>query len=575
MSTAPDNPPELAPSATAAEPPTVSRVFGLAGLFAAVAGGVTLVAKSYDRGILPEGAGYLLALFGVLGMLVHAARDGDVEVRRLYGLFAAVLLVVAVVVGFYPGGPGRAVGALFLPWGAGAALVSLLFLVPFTRHETDEPYRGAAVNALQLVGAAAALGAVVGGLLKPDFLIGPGLALAVLGVGFLGAFLTTTDPNVGRGFRAAVGLGALGALALAVGLGRSVVPTVLFDGPNALRTPLQALDPWKVLARGFVIALGLGIASFALRRSTPLWLKGILAVAGLAVAGVFVWGSFASPIKDPPAAYLVPYGLALSLIGLLYLGLSLGTVSDAPFVVLMRRELAAYFTSPIAYLVLFGAAVVAGLGYLNFLSELSRGPLPEPVVAVYSSLTILAAFQVVFLVPAVTMRLFAEERRTGTLEVLLTAPVDEPVIVLSKFVAAWLFYLLSWLPALAFLVALRTAGGAAFEYQPVVSHMLAVAATGAGFVGMGLFFSSLTRNQVVAAVLTFAGMMFLLLTVWLQSNDRLAGGLQAVAGRVSYWNLWQQALAGQLPVAGVVVYLSLGVFWTFLTVKVLEARRWT
>lgn len=576
MSTITDPPPELAPSATAAEAPTVSRVAGLAGLFAAVAGAVTLIAKGYDRGILPEGVGYLLALFGLLGMLVHAARDGDLEVRRLYGLFAALLIVGGVVAGLYPGGPDRRVGALLLPWGAGAGLVGLLFLVPFARHEYEEPYRTVVEYALLVVGGLLAVGALVGGVVRPEFLVGPGLVLGLLGLGYLSAYLGQTDANVGRGFQVALGVGLVGVIALAIGLGRSVVPTVLYDGPKALQTPLLTYDPWKVAARLVPILAGVGLVVAGLLRSTAPWLKGVLVVAGLAVAGVFLLASFTSPIKDAPAPFLVPYGLLFTLLGVLYLGVSLGTISDAQFVVLVRRELAAYFFSPIAYFVLFGTAAVAGIGYLIFVGNLSRGgPQPEPIVQQYMSAEILAAFQVVFLVPVLTMRQFAEEKRTGTLEVLLTAPVDEPVIVLSKLVATWLFYIACWVPLGLYLIALRTAGGSPFDYRPLLSYYLAVGACGVGFIAFGLFCSVLTRNQVVAAALTFAGLMFLLLTVLAPSFSALGEGLRAAVGKLDFYRLWANALGGQLPVQGVLVYLSLGIFWTFLTVKVLEARRWT
>ena len=575
MSIVTESPPELAPSATAAEPPTVSRVIGLFGLFAAVAGAVTLVAKGYDRGILPEGAGYVLALFGLLGLLVHAARDGEQEVRRLYGGLAAALLLTAVVVGLIPGGPNKAMGYFLLPWGAGAGLAALLFLLPFSRHETEEPYRGLAEWALLVVGALLAVGALVGGLVNRDFLIGPGLVLGLLGLAYLAAYLSQTDASVGRGFQVAVGVGLVGALALAIGLGRSIIPTVLHDGPAALRTPAQAVSVWLVLVRAVPVLIGLGFVALALRKSTAPWLRGILAVVGVAIAGVFLVGSFTAPLKDPPAAFLVPYGLLYTLLGVLYLGLSLGAVSDAPFVVLLRRELTAQFYSPIAYVVLFGVAVISAGGYFFFVGSLLRGPAQEPILQNYVSLQIFAVFQLMVLVPALTMRQFAEEKRTGTLEVLLTAPVDEPVIVLSKLLGTWVLYLMCFVPPALYLIALRSVGGTAFDYRPLLSYYLAVGATGFAFVAFGLFCSAITRDQLAAAFLTFAGMMVLLTAVFAQDLTVFGDGLRAAIAKFDFYRLWSNALTGQLPVQGVVIYLSLGVFWTFLTVKVLEARRWS
>src|SRR5579885_1323953 len=118
------HPPELAPSDVRAEAPTLARVAGAVGLFCLTAGVISIIMAGYGRGILGEGGGYLAAALGVTGLLIHATRDADVEVRRLYGGLAAALLLTAVVVSLYPGKPagtteGR-VGYYLIPWGAGA-----------------------------------------------------------------------------------------------------------------------------------------------------------------------------------------------------------------------------------------------------------------------------------------------------------------------------------------------------------------------------------------------------------------------------------------------------------------------
>jgi hypothetical protein len=570
--------PELAPSDVRAEAPTVARVAGMTGLFSLTVGVVSVIAAQWGRGIAGEGFGYILAAFGVVGLFVHAARDSDVEIRRLYGGLAVVLLLAAVVVGVIPikapGGGDREFGA-WLPYGVGLGLLSLLFAVPFVRHETEEPYHTWALHLLLGVGGALTVGSVAGGLISPRFLVGPGLMLALLGLGFVAAYLSQVDTSEGLGFKVAVGLGVLGGVAVVIALGRAVVPTVLFEGPAALKTPYQTYDKWKVAARIAAILLGLLVASAALNRRTPAWLRGVAAVLGLAWAVVFVVGSFANPVTSAPTPYLVPYGLILGGIGLAFLVVSVGVVSDHPFVVLTRRELAAYFYSPIAYLVLFGMAFFSAWGYAFFLSQLTgSGAMSEPIVREYPLASILAAFQAVFLVPALTMRLFSEEKRTGTLEVLLTAPVSETVVALSKFLACWVFFMICWLPAALYLVALRVSGGP-FDYRPLLSFYLALGCCGAAFLAMGLFFSSVTRNQIVAAVLTFAGMMFLLLTVWARRFEQLGEGAQVALSKLDFYNLWSQAISGQLPVSAVLVQVSLAVFWLFLTVKVLEARKWS
>ncbi|MFO0848945.1 MAG: ABC transporter permease [Gemmataceae bacterium] len=224
---------------------------------------------------------------------------------------------------------------------------------------------------------------------------------------------------------------------------------------------------------------------------------------------------------------------------------------------------------------LFGMAFSSGLAYWLFVGTLSEsGAVREPIVRLNLGFEILAAIQAMFLVPALTMRQFSEEKRTGTLEVLLTAPVNEGTVVLSKFLGCWVFYMLCWLPAGLYLIALRVVGGAPFDYLPLLSYYLALAVSGAAFLSMGLFFSSLTSNQVIAAVLTFAGMMFLLLTFVIRQMTLVAESVNAALSRFDFLSQWRQALSGQLSVPDVLVYASLATFGLFLTVKVLETRRW-
>jgi ABC-2 type transport system permease protein len=200
----------------------------------------------------------------------------------------------------------------------------------------------------------------------------------------------------------------------------------------------------------------------------------------------------------------------------------------------------------------------------------------EPIVGQFWALTMGAAFTMPVLVAAITMRSFSEEKRSGTLEVLLTAPVNDWAVVLSKFAAALVFFMLCWLPTTVYLVALRYAGGVPFQYQSLLGYYLAVLACGVSFVAFGIFVSSLTRNQIVAAVVTFAGLFAMLLTA---ARKLFAAVIKEsavlnVLGQFDFLDMWQQALDNHFPLHGVCVQLSLGVLWLFLTVKVLEARRW-
>jgi ABC-2 type transport system permease protein len=572
---------EFAPSDVTADEPTFARMIGGLGVALATLGTVAVIANQFGPRWIGPGMGYFLGAVGVAAMLYHAVRDADLEFRRAYGFLAVALLLVAAVLFVVPGRPegtdvARRLGYYFLPWGAGAALVSLLFFIPFVRNETDERYRGIGLNILLVAGATMAAGSVVAGIVAPDTLIGTGLLLALLGLGFLAAYLSQVSTDDGIGRLVAVALGVLGAAAIAYAFGRAAFPTVLFEGPAALKSPFQTYDRWLVAARALTILAFLGIAFAGLRgRGMPGWVRGGLGIVGVGFAAVFLVASFTRYGTFPPQPYLVPAGLMLLGIGIVYLFTALAILSDAPVVVLTRRELAGFFYSPIAYLVVIGVAVVAWVGYLIFVSDLMRlGTTLEPILADYWGATVGAAISVLFVVPALTMRSFSEEKRTGTLEVLLTAPVNEPAIVFSKFLATWLFFLLAWTPIGLYLIALWVHAGP-FDYRPMLSYYLAIAASGAGFIAIGLFFSSLTRNQVVAAVLTCAALFVLLMTLAARGIEVIPAGIKAVLSRLDFFRMWQMALSGQLPVTNVLIYLSIAVFFLFLTVKVLEARKWS
>ena len=178
------------------------------------------------------------------------------------------------------------------------AFLSLLFTIPFTRHETDERYRNAAQRRCSWSAASLAVGSVIAGVFRPDFLAGPGLALALLGLGFLCAYLAQVDTSDGIGYTVAFALGVVrGAGRWST---RSAGPrsrTLLYDGPAALRKPNGALDYWKVVvprARGARVPRPGGHR--AVRTRAPVWLKGALALVGLSRARA--WWSM-SLINNP------------------------------------------------------------------------------------------------------------------------------------------------------------------------------------------------------------------------------------------------------------------------------------
>jgi len=125
---------------------------------------------------------------------------------------------------------------------------------------------------------------------------------------------------------------------------------------------------------------------------------------------------------------------------------------------------------------------------------------------------------------------------------------------------------------------LRIEGGQPFDYRPLLSFFVALISTGAGFLGMGLFFSSLTRNQIAGAVLTFAGMLGLTMVFFakmlIEALVSPTSPWVTVLRHMSFIDLWIETLDGILVLKYVIFHISAAILWLFLSVKVLEARRW-
>jgi ABC-type transport system involved in multi-copper enzyme maturation permease subunit len=285
--------------------------------------------------------------------------------------------------------------------------------------------------------------------------------------------------------------------------------------------------------------------------------------------------------------YLLPSGFFLMTIGAIYFLLGATLASDNRLLVLTRRELGVFLGPSIGWFVLTGMALMAGFSFYLFVSILvpddrfggAGGQLvaEEPIVQNYF-LEFIPLICLILLVPLLTMRLISEENRSGTLEVLLAAPVTEWQVVLSKFLGVWIFNMIAWSIWSVFPFALWIVGGEPFDYRPILSFYVGIGSMTAGFLAMGLFFSSVTRNQIVAALLTSVVMVVMTIVVIFMfqlMNDPAASQTKREAlGYVSYYHHLMEFVRGRVHVRFVLFHLSLAAFWLFLTVKVLEARKW-
>jgi len=170
------------------------------------------------------------------------------------------------------------------------------------------------------------------------------------------------------------------------------------------------------------------------------------------------------------------------------------------------------------------------------------------------------------------MRLIAEERRSGTIEVLLTSPVTEAQVVVGKFLAAMAFYLALWLPTVLYVVIL--ARHSKIDLGPVAAGYLGVVLLGFMFLAVGTLASTLSTNQLIAAIIAFAAMV-LLFSIGLV--EQLMTSSSVVRDALAYMNLWTQMddfAKGIVDTRHVVYQLSMGALFLFLAAKSLEVKKW-
>ena len=240
------------------------------------------------------------------------------------------------------------------------------------------------------------------------------------------------------------------------------------------------------------------------------------------------------------------------------------------FLAILGRELRAYFYSPLAYVILAFFLFLNGHFFMEIVRFLADPRFPggiAPLEAFFQNTWLF----LLFITPMLTMRLLAEERRSGTIEALLTAPVSELQVVLGKYFAALLFYLFLWLPTLVYVAAI--AHHSTVDWGPVASGYLSVLAVGALFIAVGVFGSSFTKNQVVAGVVTFS-LLLVLLTLFFVI-DRTAGGIwQDILGYVNIFEHLDELGKGIVDSRRLVYYLTTAALVLFFSARILEAKKW-
>lgn len=230
---------------------------------------------------------------------------------------------------------------------------------------------------------------------------------------------------------------------------------------------------------------------------------------------------------------------------------------------IFKREMQSYFKTPIGYIFIGMFLIVSGFLFITY--NLMMG-YPSLSSVLYSLITIF-----MFLIPILTMRLLSEEKNLKTDQILLTSPVSVGKIVFGKFLAAACVYIITLMLTLIYMVVINRHGEPSFS-QTFCSY-IGFALLGLTFISIGLFISSLTENQAVAAVSTFA--VLLVLYLFDSVKDSISSiflaklfSAFAISSRFDTFNI------GVLSVEPIIYYISVTALFLFFTTQVIEQRRW-
>jgi ABC-2 type transport system permease protein len=234
-------------------------------------------------------------------------------------------------------------------------------------------------------------------------------------------------------------------------------------------------------------------------------------------------------------------------------------------ITIAQRELTAYFTSPMAYIITVFFLFFTGLIFTFSIYQQGARAELRGLLGSMVFLTLMIA-------PFLTMSLLAQERASGTLEMLLTKPVRDVEVVLGKYLAALGFYVL--MIVLTFTYPLLMSKYGDFDWGPAWVGYLGLILAGAAFLAIGIFASSLTRSQMASAGICLGVFLFIWLIGWV---SYLVGGegslLSDVAKNISVFEVFGDFEKGMLDSKNIVYFLSLAVVSLFLAVRVLEMRR--
>jgi ABC-2 type transport system permease protein len=243
------------------------------------------------------------------------------------------------------------------------------------------------------------------------------------------------------------------------------------------------------------------------------------------------------------------------------------------------KELRSYFASPIAYIIIGLFALLFGWFFYMFLTVFVRqseqmmqfgGGSANINQQMIRGVLQNSAVIILFVMPMITMRTYSEEKRSGTIELLLTSPVTDFQIIMGKFLGAMALYAAMLLVTVLYMAILFIYGNP--EWRPVVAGYLGLLLMGGCFIAVGLLISSLTKNQIVAGFLTFAVFLMLWVINWI--GDSSGPRTQAIVSYLSITEHFDDFARGVIDTKHLIYYLSFITFGLFLTAKSVDSERW-
>lgn len=225
-----------------------------------------------------------------------------------------------------------------------------------------------------------------------------------------------------------------------------------------------------------------------------------------------------------------------------------------------QKELRSYFNSPIAYIAIAMFLLVAGYFFLPVLKY-------KEATLEYSLGNVVIIL--IFLMPLISMRLLSEEKKSGTLELLMTRPIKEAEIVIGKYLASATVLLSMIVPTILYGVILsRFATGV--DIYPMITQYAGVFLIGLSFLSLGVFASSLTENQIIAAVLSFTFVLILWLLSWVTESLGPDNPINYFAISSHFDDLNK----GVIDMRDIIFYFTFIFFWLFMSIRVIDSKRW-